>query len=650
MPDNQPVIAQAADGTQHVFPAGTDPAVIDGAMKRYVQTQQAGAFQQRPGGPVMNANTLGIQGQTPASASQALQNQANVGGPSSGATPGSVAKETLGGALSGMGVSETKNPVMDTLKNLLQTFGTMMGSGTWTGQKTAGDVLNATPPVALAKSAYSGLSDIYGGGVRGGVGPDPSRVAHGAGSLAGNIASLGLLKGTPEALSDPAAGLKQGAAEVMNEGPSKVRVLGDQHAHAIATQQHIAGVADAVHSDAQQAMASVAAKVDAAKPAGAFDKVDVGNRVKTAIGDTVADTGQLPKAVRDLLPKEPTGPKSTGPTVGGRHFDLSNPTDFQAYQKLKAQGAFTPEEIGRMEGTSGGPTQTFNELQQARSNIGRQMQGLEGAPKAAASAVYGELSKMLREGARDAGAEPEWIDANARYKNYMDDFVRSPLAKSLAGENATDIMQPLAGKSRMQVLNILSKYEPFGMDMQKFNQEVGGYNLGSKTLKLGEPTKRTALIAAISPKMAAASVGIPRMLRNPGITRGIMGEGFEAADISPKKIYPTKAAAAAALKGKTPPPEPSAPSSVAVPPKSPSLSPSEVSSSKPPSGQTTTSEGESAMEAARRGAPGIDPTLKSLRRNAEKTAAQSTELTPAQKARAEAILKGRKPKEGGGRD
>jgi hypothetical protein len=176
------------------------------------------------------------------------------------------------------------------------------------------------------------------------------------------------------------------------------------------------------------------------------------------------------------------------------------------------------------------------------------------------------------------------------------------------------------------------------MDMKKFNEEVGGYNLGSKTLKLGEPTKRTALIAAISPKMAAASVGIPRMLRNPGVTRGIMGEGFEPADIKPSKVYPTKEAAAAALKGKTPPPEPStpAPTSTAIPPKSPSLSGS--------------GEAESAMEAARRGAPGINPAEKSIRRNAEKTAARSTELTPAQKARAEAILKGRKPKEGGGRD
>lgn len=550
MADDKQVIAQAADGTQHVFPAGTDPAVIDGAMKRYVQAQQPGAFQQRPGAPILNAKQLGIQGQSPSDVRAA--------GPQSGgaaATAEQVASEAGLGAISGLsGAPETQTPVRDLGKSMVAQGQEFQAQPMWKQalQMMFSPQLSA---IGIGKNIYGAgkeaVNSIGSPMLPGST--DIRGVAHGIGSLFGQAGNLGLLEKGGEAVTDPFPGIKQGAQEIMNEGPTTVKVLGNQHAHAIATQKHIAGVADAVHADAQQAMAQVSATVDAAKPGGVFDKTDVGNRVEAAVKDIVSDNSQLPKAIRDLLPKEPTGGKSTGPTVGGRHFDLSNPSDLKAYQKMKAQGAFTPQEIQRMEGGGNGDMHSFNDLQQARSNIGRQMQSLEGSPKAAANAAYGELSKVLREGAREVGAEPDWIDANARYKNYMDDFVRSPLAKTLAGENAHDIMDPLVGKSRMQVLDILSKYEPFGMDLKKFNEEVGGFNLGSKTLKLGEPTKRTALLAAISPKIAAASVGIPRMLRNPSVTRAVMGEGFEAPTIKPNKVYPTKEAAAAALKDRTPP-------------------------------------------------------------------------------------------------
>src|SRR5260370_25382706 len=100
------------------------------------------------------------------------------------------------------------------------------------------------------------------------------------------------------------------------------------------------------------------------------------------------------------------------------------------------------------------------------------MQNLEGRAKAAGNSDYGEISKMLRESARDAKMEPDWIDANARWKNYLDDFHRSPVAKTLEGENAHDIMEPLAGKSRVQVGQILQKYTPFGLDVDKINHEI----------------------------------------------------------------------------------------------------------------------------------------------------------------------------------
>jgi hypothetical protein len=174
---------------------------------------------------------------------------------------------------------------------------------------------------------------------------------------------------------------------------------------------------------------------------------------------------------------------------------------------------------------------------------------LQGPAQAAASAAYGELSKILREGARDASQEPQWIDANAKWKGYLDDFHRSPIAKTLAGENASDIMDPLTGKSRVQTLDILSKYEPFGINMEKINQEVGRSGAIDTVQRLSRPTKMDLLIAKLSPTSAGLRAGVPRMLRNPAAADFLGGKGFEPGNISPKKVYPNKAAAAADLKG-----------------------------------------------------------------------------------------------------
>ena len=376
------------------------------------------------------------------------------------------------------------------------------------------------------------------------------QTAHDVASFGTQVGALGLAKDkVPEAISDPIgkAGFQNVAKEILNEGPSKARVLADQHAHAIELQKHVAGVEQAVHTDAQQAMSQVASKVDAAHPDGAFDKADVGNRLNNAIGDTLSDKSQLPKSVRDLLPKEGAG-KQPGPNIGGKTLDLAKPEDMAAYQKYKASGAFTPEEIANYEGKATGSL-TFEELKQKRSDLGKQMQSLQGPAKAAGSAAYGELSQMLREGAKAAGVEPDWIDANAKWKGYLDDFHRSPIQKTLFGENAHDIMDPLTGKSRVQVLDTLSKYEPFGMDMDKINQEVRRSGVTDTIQRLSRPTKMDLIIARMSPGGAALRAGVPRMLRSPGASDFLGGKGFEPENISPKKVYPNKAAAAADLKG-----------------------------------------------------------------------------------------------------
>jgi hypothetical protein len=539
MPDGQKVVAVPGVGNI-AFPGTMDDSAINQAISQHLAAMQPRAMQAKPGGPILNAKQVAPAGDT---------------------SSGNPLRE---GALGASSAIIPESQMSPSWKQNLSTIGT--GLNTQVNQA-------ATTPWGQGGPLYGVLAmlgkALMGGahGVASGVEEmgssfgkpttergivDSSKFSHGLGATVGNAATLGLLKKSPEVLSDPlgTAAFQKTAQEIINEGPSKARVLADQHAHALELQKHIAGVEDAVHTDAQQAMSQVAAKVDAANPNGAFDKADVGTRLKSAIGDTLSDTSQLPKSVRDLLPKEAAG-KQPGPNIGGKALDLSKPDDMAAYQKYKASGAFTSEEIASYEGKATG-SMTFEDLKQARSNLGKQMQSLEGAPKAAASAAYGEMSKMLREGAKAAGAEPDWIDANAKWKGYLDDFHRSPVQKTLFGENAHDIMDPLTGKSRVQTLDILSKYEPFGIDMDKINQEVRRSGAIDTVQRLSRPSKMDLIIAKLSPTGAALRSGVPRALRSPAAADFLGGKGFEPENISPKKVYPNKAAAAAALKGKGP--------------------------------------------------------------------------------------------------
>lgn len=542
MPDGNKVVSVPGVGNIS-FPGTMDDAAINQAISQHLAAMKPGAMQSSKGGPITNARSL-----TPASDT----------GPTFGGNLGEAAL----GAVSGLsGAPETQNPLSDmwqnqkdaTLQDASQPFWKRALKATFEPQIQA---------AGIAKNLFGAGKEMAGSfGTptedRGIV--DSRQFSHGLGSLGGQFAGLGLLGKTPEAVADPVGktGFQNIAREVINEGPSKARVLADQHAHALELQKHVAGVADAVHQDAQQAMSQVSQAVDAAKPEGAFDKTELRDRLKTAMGDTLEDEGQLPTSLKKLT----TTPK---PTFAS--FVNKNTQDFigrlkqgglandEIAQAMKEQG-FQPGEIKAALGDAGTTApgkMSFEEVKQARSDLGRQLGRLQGPAQAAGSAAYGELSKVLREGARDVSQEPQWIDANAKWKGYLDDFHRSPIAKTLAGENASDIMDPLTGKSRVQTLDILSKYEPFGINMDKINQEVSRSGAINTVQKLSRPTKMDLIIAKLSPGGAALRSGVPRMLRNPAAADFLGGKGFEPENISPKKVYPNKAAAAAALKGKGP--------------------------------------------------------------------------------------------------
>jgi hypothetical protein len=525
------------EGNPYIFPSDATDAEISSTLTRHVAASTPGAMQAKPGGPVFNARTVAPQpAEGPASIGSVLREGAL--GASSAILPESAAttsgKQNL--ATIGRSLNEQVNKAATT----------PWGQG---GPLYGTLAMIANSILGAAKGAGSGALEL-GKGV---LNTDPQQAAHGGGSFLGNLATLGLMKKSPEVLEDPLG--KAGLREVMGEGASKVKVLSDLHEHAIETQKHIAGVADAVNTDAQNAMSRVSQAVDAAKPEGAFDKGEVSSRLKTAMADVqLADQSQLPKSVQKLITTEkPTFEGLANEKIQGlvSRFRKVGLSDNDITQTLKEQG-FAAKDINAALGNQGPVPgrMSFEELKQARSDLGRVKDRLQGPANAVANTAYGELSKMLRETARDAGQEPDWIDANARYKNYMDDFSRSPLKHTLEGENAHDIMDPLTGKSRIQVAQILQKYTPFGLDLDKINQEVRRSGLGETVTKLSRPTKMDLLMAGFSPKALAVRQLGPRIMRNPSVLSFITGEGFKPENIPPSKVYPSaKVAAAAELKG-----------------------------------------------------------------------------------------------------
>jgi len=176
--------------------------------------------------------------------------------------------------------------------------------------------------------------------------------------------------------------------------------------------------------------------------------------------------------------------------------------------------------------------------------------GKKGVIGAALNRVYGILSDELRGAAKDAGVEKDWLQANDKYSQYATDFVRGPMKRVFSGGTASAIMEPLTGNARVQMLDLLQKYRDagFNVDMDTLGDEMRRYSMSRTVNRLSQPTKMDLLMAGFSPKALAIRQLGPRLMRNPKAIDFFAGEGFEP-KISPKQVYPTKAAAMAGRGG-----------------------------------------------------------------------------------------------------
>jgi hypothetical protein len=547
MPPKQKIVQVPGVGNI-AFPATMADADINQAINdhlgKQVASQQIGAFQQKPGGPVLNANT-----------------------DAGAATPGSVTREAALGLLSGFtGAPESQTPLKDMWSGMKQQE-QQEQSAPWLTK-----LLHATfAPQIQALNMGKGIVES-GKELAGSVGTptaergiiDSNQAAHAIGSMGGKVLQMGTVEKAGEAASEPVP--KNTMQNIMNLGPAKADFIGRQVGKAQAVQAQVKGALDALHTDGKTLMGNVSSHIDAVKPEGVFDKADVAKTVEDAMGVVKADQ-KVPSTISRLTEKpEPVASKA--PTVGGKPLDLKDPQQLKTYQKLKEGGAFSPEEIEAAEGKQSGDKYSFEALKQLHSDLGAQIASQHGAVEAGVKTTYGKLGDMLRKEAESHGLLDQWQEGVTKVKTFNNIAYRSPLKDTYAGSNHGQIMRPLIsddlGPQSRQMLEAIS---PYGIDLDALDQTVKGYKYGEKMDSLSEPSRMTPILAAISPKAAAIRTVLPQVMRGEKATNYLYGKGLdEVPMVKPNKVFPSKVAAAQSLKGGSPPPSSGSPQSNPPPP------------------------------------------------------------------------------------
>lgn len=533
------------------FPGTMDDAAINQTINEHLGKQSAskqqGAYQQKPGGPILNANT------DPAPDSD---NDKRLRGAASG-------------LFEGLGVKEAATPGA-VVKGTLQNFGTGVkdltkGSyGEWQEglQKESGGYIPrvVTAPFAAGMTPIEMIARIIEGSSRslettGGQASqavknkDLEALYHSLGSGAGQILAL---RGGGEGATGEVVP-REGMQNVMNQGPAKAAFIDRQVGKAQAVQSQVKPALDALHNDGKQLMGNVSSHIDAVKPEGVFDKADVAAKVKDAMGVVKADQ-KVPSVIARLT-ESPEPAASKSPTIGGKPIDMKDPSQLKMYQKLKAGGAFSPEEIQSIEGKQEGEKISFEALKQMHSDLGAQIASQHGAVEAGVKTSYGKIGDMLRKEAESHGLLDQWQEGTQKVKLFNNIAYRSPLKDTYLGQNHGKIMRPLISDDLgPQVRPLLESIAPYGIDMKALDETIKGYKYGEKMDTLSEPSRMTPILAAISPKAAAIRTALPQMMRGETATNYLFGKGLdEVPSVKPKTVFPSKVAAAKELKGNATP-------------------------------------------------------------------------------------------------
>jgi hypothetical protein len=165
-------------------------------------TMAPGSFQQRKGGPVLNANKLGIQGSSKKQVTDALKSNAAAGSRVEPApSVGQVADEAVLGEASGFsGMPESSQPLTDFSKAVQSERDELMEHPVREiGKRT---LLGPAPELyGIGKGLVESGGEIGSGMIH----HDPLAVAHGGGRLLGQAAQLGVIGAAPETVGNRGA-------------------------------------------------------------------------------------------------------------------------------------------------------------------------------------------------------------------------------------------------------------------------------------------------------------------------------------------------------------------------------------------------------------------------------------------------------------
>lgn len=373
---------------------------------------------------------------------------------------------------------------------------------------------------------------------KGAMSGDAESMTSGAGEALGNAVQLYGMKKTPESLEQPILP-RETVQNIINQGPRKAAFIGRQIETANAIQQHIKPAMDALHADGKNLMGDVSSHIDAAKPGGVFKRADVANTLKDATG-VIEDESKVPSFLKKSMTPE-TSKQTTGPAVGGKRLDLSDPQQLKAYQKMKEQGAYTPEEIKRIEGGATG-MMPFEELKQLHSDIGSHLANTEGVQEAGLKAAYAKTGEMLRKEADSHGMLAQWQEGINKVRTFNDILRTDGMKDVYYGDNHGQIMGALIDDKKGPVIGRkLEAIAPYGIDMETLGNTIGKYKFGDTWDRMSEPTKLTLFMAAFAPKLAAIRTGLPQMIRSKFITNLMYPDTLEGvAPTKPETLAPSK--------------------------------------------------------------------------------------------------------------
>lgn len=225
--------------------------------------------------------------------------------------------------------------------------------------------------------------------------------------------------------------------------------------------------------------ARAAAKAAYPKIAGTVDASDVHTDLQSALDARLKGTNRAPGSIARIL-GETTPPEGTSepPVFQGSKLNLQNPSDLAVYQRLKARGVFTPEEIESAEGAKTLPPVTFDTLHGYYSELGREMSNhdLPGDERAAITDARGKLLNRMTELADAEHKGPQFRAAQQGWHQLENTFYNSspvaaggsPIARALRTAD------PVTGKLRPDyVRQILSEDKAFEVAKEHLTRYAG---------------------------------------------------------------------------------------------------------------------------------------------------------------------------------